>query len=128
ENLAREMFAELRKAVSFAEYMHVLPDLGDILLQSTSASPARPSGPMAFLDLLNVPAFWLEISNTFTDLRFVLAQAKGYKDMEPLNSSPVSDQLCAYLHFQKMYMLNLAVFQLVKIQDLVVRLLQESFS
>ena len=71
---------------------------------------------------------WLEISNTFADLRFLLPQAKAYKDLEPPNSNPVTDPLCTYLHYQKMYMLNLAVFQLVKLQDLIVRLLQESFS
>src|ERR1700737_3211427 len=125
ENLAREMFAELRKAVSFANHGYALPDVGD-LLQSPS-STIRPSDPMAFIDRFNVPALWLEIRNTFTDLRYVLAQAKAYKDLEPPSSLPSSNRLCAYLHFEKMYRLNLAVFQLVKIQDLVVRLLQESF-
>lgn len=83
---------------------------------------------MAFIDMMNRPSAWLEISNTFADLRFMLPQAKAYKALEPPNSNPVSDPLCTYLHYQKMYMLNLAVFQLVKIQDLVVRLLHESFS
>lgn len=83
---------------------------------------------MAFIDLLNRPSIWLEINNTFVDLRFLLPQAKAYKDLEPKDSNPVPDPLCTYLHFQKMYMLNLTVFQLVKIQDLVVRLLQESFA
>jgi hypothetical protein len=126
ENLAREMFAELRKAISFVDHMHALPHVED-LLQSPSSGDRR-SDPMAFIDLMNVPGLWLEISNTFTDLRYVLAQAKAYKDLEPPNSTPVSDSLCAHLHFEKVYRLNLAVFQLVKIQDLVVRLLQESFS
>ena len=87
-----------------------------------------PTGPMSFIDMLNRPSIWLEIHNTFVDLRFLLQQASAYKGLEPKESSPVSDPLCAYLHYQKMYMLNLAVFQLAKIQDLAVRLLQESFS
>lgn len=128
QNLARELFAELQKAVSFQDLKSPLPDLGDSLLESPPTAPVIPAGPMAFIDLLNRPAIWLEISNTFVDLRFLLPQAKAYKDLEPKDSNPVSDPLCAYLHYQKMYMLNLAVFQLVKIQDLVVRLLQESFS
>jgi hypothetical protein len=128
ENLARELFAELRKAISFQDLKSPLPDLGDTLLESPLTAPAIPAGPMAFFDLLNRPAIWLEISNTFVELRFLLPQAKPYKDLEPKDSNPVTDPLCVYLHYQKMYMLNLAVFQLVKIQDLVVRLLQESFS
>jgi uncharacterized protein YozE (UPF0346 family) len=126
ESLAREMFAELRKSVSFADHWQALPDVGDLL--ESASSTTRPSDAMAFIDIFNVPALWLEISNTFTNLRYVLAQAKAYKDLEPPNSMPSSNRLCAYLHFEKMYRLNLAVFELVKIQDLVVRLLHESFS
>lgn len=129
ENLARELFAELRKAVSFKDSKGSLPDLGDTLLEvPNSSTPISVARPMSFIDIFNKPAIWLEIHNTFVDLRFLLPQAKAYKDLEPKGSTPVSDPLCAYLHYQKMYMLNLAVFQLVKIQDLVVRLLQESFS
>jgi hypothetical protein len=128
ENLARELFAELRKAVSLRDTKDPLPDLRDLLLvESPNTKRVIQAGPMAFIDLFNRPAIWLEISNTFVDLRFLLPQAKAYKDLEPKESSPVSDPFCAYLHYQKMYMLNLAVFQLVKIQDLVLRLLQESF-
>lgn len=126
ENLAREMFAELRKAISFSKHWRALPDVGD-LLQSSSSSYRR-TDPMAFIDLFNVPDIWLEVSNTFRDIRYLLAQARAYKELEPPKSSPVSDPLCAHLHFEKMYRLNLAVFQLVRIQDLVVRLLHESFS
>ncbi|SRR5260370_15015006 len=126
ENLAREMFAELQKAVSYSDHWKSLPDVGDLL--QSPASAAAPSDPMAFIDLFNKTAVWLEISNTFTDLRHVLAQAKAYKDLEPPNTKPTTDSLCAHLHFEKMYRLNLGVFQLVKIQDLIVRLLHESFS
>jgi hypothetical protein len=126
ENLAREMFAELRKAISFVGHMEALPSTDD--LTHSISFTKRPSDPMAFIDLFNVPALWLEIGNTFTDLRYVLAQAKAYKELEPPDTTPLSDSLCAYLHFEKMYRLNLAVFQLVKMQDLVLRLLQETFS
>lgn len=127
ENLAREIFAELRKAISYSDYWNSLPDVGD-LAQPLSISVAAPTDPMAFIDLFNKPAVWLEIDNTFTDLRHVLAEAKAYKDLEPPNTKPTTDSLCAHLHFEKMYRLNLGVFQLVKIQDLIVRLLHESFS
>jgi hypothetical protein len=128
EALAQEFFAELRKAATFHEFKNTLPSLGRSLLESPPSQPITPTAAMAFIDIINHPSAWLEISNTFADLRFLLAQARAYKDLEPPNSNPVSDPLCAYLHYQKMYMLNLAVFQLVKIQDLVVRLLHESFS
>lgn len=126
ENLAREMFAELRKAINVSKHWRALPDVGDLL--ESSSSSYRRTDPMGFIDLFNVPNIWLEVSNTFSDIRYLLAQAIAYKELEPPNSNPVSDPLCAHLHFEKMYRLNLAVFQLVRTQDLVVRLLQESFS
>jgi hypothetical protein len=125
-DLAQAIISEIRQSVFLGDYMRVLPDLGDLL--HSGASGMRPPDPMAFIDLVNVPGLWLEISNTFIDLRHVLAQAKAYKELEPPNSNPVSDSVCAHLHFEKIYRLNLAAFQLVKIQDLVVRLLQEGFS
>jgi hypothetical protein len=125
ENLAREMFAELRKALSLADYHKSLPET-DELMESRAAG--RRTDPMAFLDIMNIPAMWQEINNTFLDLRYLLGQAKAYKDLEPRDSTPISDSLCAYLHFEKMHNLNLAMFLIVKIQDLVVRLLQEGFS
>jgi hypothetical protein len=128
EALANELFAELRKAVSFHESKNTLPSLGQSLVELQSSTPITPTAATAIIDIFNRPSAWLEISNTFADLRFLLAQAKAYKDLEPSGSDPVSNPLCTYSHYRKMYMLNLAVFQLVKVQDLVVRLLQESFS
>jgi len=125
EALAREIFAELRKAVNLADYSKSLPETDDLMV-------AGRRGPrtdaMAFLDMMNVPALWLEIHNTFLGLRYLLGQARAYKDLEPAGTTPISDSLCAYLHFEKMHNLNLAMFQIVKIQDLVVRLLHEGFS
>jgi len=126
QNLAGEMFIELRRAVSFVNYYRALPDIGDLLSSSTSSYVRTDAA--AFMDIFNVPAVWLEISNTFRDLRYVLAQARAYKDLEPPNTTPATDDVCAYVHFEKMYKLNLGVFDLIKIQDLVVRLLQEAFS
>ncbi len=125
EALAREIFAELRKAVNLADYSKSLPETDD-LMESGTSGPRTDA--MAFIDMMNVPALWLEIHNTFLDLRYLLGQAKAYKDLEPAGTTPISDSLCAYLHFEKMHNLNLAMFQIVKIQDLVVRLLHEGFS
>lgn len=125
EALAREIFAELRKAGSLADYVKSLPETDDLMESRTSGTR---TDAMAFLDTMNVPALWMEIHNTFLDLRYLLGQAKAYKDLEPADTTPISDSLCAYLHFEKMHNLNLAMFQIVRIQDLVVRLLHEGFS
>jgi hypothetical protein len=128
ENLYRELFAELRKAVSFRDYLDALPKVNKLWESSSNRATKPLADPSALMDMFNVPAIWLEISNTFADIRFVLARAKAYKALEPPQTKPSTSPLCAYLHFEKTYKLNLAVFQLVKVQDLVVRLLQEAFS
>lgn len=125
EALAREIFAELRKAVNLADYNKSLPETDDLM---AAASRGSRTDAMTFLDIMNVPALWLEIHNTFLGLRYLLGQARAYKELEPAGTTPISDSLCAYLHFEKMHNLNLAMFQIVKIQDLVVRLLHEGFS
>src|SRR6185312_1390130 len=113
EALAREIFAELRKAVNLADYNKLLPETDDLMKSGTGVTR---SDAMAFLDMMNVPALWLEIQNTFLDLRYLLGQARAYKDLEPVGTTPISDSLCAYLHFEKMHNLNLSMFQIVKIQ------------
>jgi hypothetical protein len=80
ENLAREMFAELRKAVSLADYHKSLPETDDLM---QSRAPGRRGDPMAFLDIINIPAMWQEINNIFLDLRCLLGQAQAYKDLSP---------------------------------------------
>lgn len=125
EALAREIFAELHKAVNLADYSKSLPETDDLMVGGAS-SPRTDA--MAFLDMMNVPALWLEIHNTFLGLRYLLGQARAYKDLEPAGTTPISDSLCAYSHFEKMHNLDLAMFQIVRIQDLVVRLLHEGFS
>ncbi len=126
-NLAGEVFAELRKCAGYADHVAQLPSIRDLLkTESSFTYEATDVGDV--VNLFNVPAVWLELVNTFTNLRYVLAQARSYKDLEPPQTSPENNASCAYLHFQKMYSLNLAALDLAKIQDLVIRLLYESFS
>jgi hypothetical protein len=126
ENLAAEMTVEFEKALIWGEYLTEIPDLTVDLTDS-------PSRTIDFTDWWNVgntAALWLEISNTLADVRFLLSQARAYKQLEASPSpseAPARTSVRYYAHFEKMYHLNLAVFGLVKVQDLVVRLLFENF-
>lgn len=126
-NLAGEVFAELRKCATYADHLSQLPSVKDLLKKESSHTYQAVDAP-DIMNIFNVPAVWFEIVNTFSNLRYVMVQAKSYKNLEPPQTTPEKDALCAYLHFQKMYSLNLAALDLVKIQDLVIRLLYESFS
>jgi hypothetical protein len=126
ENLGIELMAEFKKALEYSTFLDEVPDLGSDLVPTAS----RKIDFSQWWDVRNTENLWLEISNTLADVRFLLAQARSYKALEPprgQSSDRGSEQLKYYAHFAKMYHLNLSIFGLVKIQDLVVRLLFENF-
>ena len=124
DRLGRELVAEFQKAIRFHEYYAEIPDVGIDLI---NAHPIKFGGRTLFFNAVNTQNLWLEISNTVADIRFLLAQARAYKSVEPSESeTDESKGLKYYAHFSKMRHLNLAVLGMVKIQDLVVRLLFEN--
>jgi hypothetical protein len=123
--LGRELAAEFQKAIRFHEYLSEVPDVDVDLVD---AQPINFAHPKQFFSAGNTQGLWLEIHNTLADVRFLLARARAYKSVEPSGSG--TDDMKAlryYAHFSKMHNLNLAVLGMVKIQDLVVRLLFENF-
>ncbi len=125
ENLGIEMMAEFKKALNYGAFSDEIPDTECDL----TSSPPRKIDFSQWWNVRNTENLWLEITNTLADVRFLLSQARAYKALEPTEppSSRKDEQLKYYAHFGKMYHLNLAVSSLVKIQDLVVRLLFENF-
>lgn len=127
-NLGIELAAEFRKAIHYHEHFVEIPNSTVELVDSRPRTFDFTKKTSEWWDLLNTQSLWLEISNTLAEVRFLLAQARAYKSLEPADDKMDDDskQLRYYAHFSKMYHLNLAVFGLVKIQDLVVRLLFEN--
>jgi hypothetical protein len=125
EALGIELAAEFRRAIRFHEYFTTIPNTTVDLVDSLP----RTFRPDQWFDAQNTQGLWLEIYNTLADVRFLLAQSRAYKSLEPPEdkTDDPSNQLRYYAHFSKLYHLNLAVLGIVKIQDLVVRLLFENF-
>lgn len=125
ENLGIEMTAEFKKALDYGTFIDDIPDIESDL----TSSPQRRIDFSQWWNVRNTENLWLEITNTLADVRFLLSQARAYKALEPtaVSASRKGEQLKYYAHFGKMYHLNLSVFSLVKIQDLIVRLLFENF-
>jgi hypothetical protein len=92
--------------------------------------PNRPGGIEQFLDIRNSQALWFELTNLVLTAEGDLALSKMYKGLEPVTEPPFEDDRAIndlhYLHERKMTLLNEAVRALVKVQDLVNRLLHES--
>src|SRR5205807_8387942 len=108
ENLGIELAAEFRKAIRYFEYFREIPDLPCNLTDSVN----RTIDLSKWWDVRNTENLWLEISNTIADIRFLLAQARAYKALEPSSDKQDrrSEQLRYDAHFAKMYHLNLSIF------------------
>jgi hypothetical protein len=92
--------------------------------------PKRPVGIHQYFDIQNSHALWLELSNLVMGVEADLILAQAYKALEPPQEPSFEDQAALndlyYVHDRKMNLLNQAVHGLIKVQDLVNRLLHES--
>jgi hypothetical protein len=92
--------------------------------------PGRSAGLEQYFDIRNSQALWLELATLVMGAEGDLVLAQAYKALEPPQEPPFDDDLAVndlyYLHDRKMTLLNQAVQDLIKVQDLVNRLLHES--
>lgn len=94
------------------------------------AFPNCPVDIEQYFDIQNSRAIWLELANLVMGAEGDLALAKSYKALEPSREQSFDDDLAIndlyYIHDRKMTLLNQSVQDLIKVQDLVNRLLHES--
>jgi hypothetical protein len=80
-------------------------------------------------DIHNSRELWRELTNSVLGIEHDLADAEGYKNLEPHAAPDFNDEegveRLFYLHRRKMEHFNRAVCHLVKVQELVNRLLHE---
>lgn len=83
-----------------------------------------------FFDVRNSQTLWLELSNLVRGIEHDLEMARAFKELEPPQEPPFEDDEAInnlyFLHNRKMELLDRAVHELIKVQDLVNRLLHES--
>jgi len=92
--------------------------------------PGHPAGFEQHFDIRNSQAIWFELANLIMGAEADLALAHAYKALEPPHEPLFEDDLGIndpyYIHDRKMTLLNQSVQGLIKVQDLVNRLLHES--
>jgi hypothetical protein len=90
----------------------------------------RPAGMHEYFDVRNSQAVWLELSNLVMGVEGDLVLAQAFKALEPPVEPPFDDETgindLYNIHDRKMSLLNQSVHGLIKVQDLVNRLLHES--
>jgi hypothetical protein len=92
--------------------------------------PGRSANISQFFDIHNSQALWFELATLVMGAEADLILAEAYKALEPPQEPPFEDDLGVndlyYVHDRKMNLLNQSVQSLIKVQDLVNRLLHES--
>jgi hypothetical protein len=129
KRLANNLFAELRVDVSEQEApKHYATARGWVNFGKQSVSAER-----FFEDYFNVQnpqAMWVELCNLVLRTEADLALAQSFKNLEPAAEPNFEDEVALndlhYIHGRKMDHLNSAVQNLIKVQNLVDRLLHES--
>jgi hypothetical protein len=93
-------------------------------------SPGRPSRIEQYFNIRNSQAIWFELANLIMGAEGDLILSHAYKAIEPSQEPSFDDDEAMnnfhYIHERKMAFLNQAVQALIKVQDLVNRLLHES--
>jgi hypothetical protein len=85
--------------------------------------------PIKMIRLQNVNELWLEIENLMHGARLNFATARTLKELEDEHNEATHFDVNARfdLHLEKMDRFHLAVFEMARIEDLVVRLVHEFF-
>ncbi|MGB9072401.1 MAG: hypothetical protein WCC22_06990 [Terriglobales bacterium] len=92
--------------------------------------PNQPASLAQFFDIQNSQALWLELTSLIMGAEADLNLAHTFKLLEPPQEPSFDDETAIsdlyYVHSRKMDLLNQSVYALIKVQDLVYRLLHES--
>lgn len=123
--IAHMLFAELK--VSVAE--QPVPKHNATALAWLNF-PNQRAGLEHFFDIQNSKEVWRELASLIMGAEANLYRAQMYKFLEPHQEPSFDDNIAIhdlyYLHDRKMHLLNDSVYALLKVQDIVNRLLHES--
>lgn len=92
--------------------------------------PNRPTRMTEYFDVRNTQALWVELANLVMGVEGDLMLSRAFKALEPQSERPFEDGVALdnlyFIHDRKLTLLNQAVHGLIKVQDLVNRLLHET--
>jgi len=118
---------ELKKQAVFEKPYEALPNIRDFHESASQTFNAGDFSTSKYFDRRNTLWTWYEISKAVTNSKFKLAESRSYKDIEQGLASPLAGKEELYsLHTLKMDSFHLAMYQLTRIQDLLLRLIFEN--
>jgi hypothetical protein len=123
--VAHHLFSELRVAMR-----DQIPRKHSAIADNWLNFPQSKIDLSEWWDVRNSQSLWLELSNLVRTIEHDLDMARAFKELEPAEQPPIEDDDAInklyFLHDRKMNALDRAVYELIKVQDLVNRLLHES--
>lgn len=123
--VAHHLFSELRVAMR-----DQIPPKHNAIAGNWLNFPKSKIDFSEWWDVRNSQSLWLELSNLVRGIEHDLDTARAFKELEPAEQPPIEDDDAInklyFLHDRKMNALDRAVYELIKVQDLVNRLLHES--
>jgi len=111
------------------EFLSKLPDPSTLCFSNSIRVTTRLGSDMSsYYDATNRGWAWLEICNLLWGARICLARARGYKKVEPAHTGrPGKENEVLYtLHLRKMDEFHLAVNNIKKLEDMILRLIFEA--
>lgn len=127
QRIARILFAELKVMAGPQD-----APKHNAIAQRWKDFPRQPASFTKYFDIQNSQAVWFELTNLIMGVEGNLALAKAYKALEASQVPSFDDDVALnelfYIHGRKISLLNQAVHDLIKVQDLVNRLLHEAWA
>jgi hypothetical protein len=116
----------IRAAAERHIYLNDFPDVPPLSMASPTFDLADPIGA---IHLKNVNELWLEIHNLMLGARLNFATSRVLKHLEDEHQNQTHFDVNARfdLHLEKMERFHLAVFEMARIEDLIVRTMYEYF-
>ena len=109
------------------DYFGALPDPATIAAPSRQTFTGDEMTGTPYFDRRNTYWSWFAIRQTLIQARWLLAQARTYKVIEPVKSNSDSGNRLLYnIHLNKMNCFDLAVYKIAKVEDQFLRLLFEN--
>jgi hypothetical protein len=127
KRLKHNLFVEFRSAViKQTEPKHNSTALSWLNFASHSIDLTK--GIQELFDVQNARAIWQELAHLVMSAELDIILARTFKEMEPIPPSFEGDEInhLYYIHDRKMSLFDASVYSLIKVQNLVDRLLHES--
>ena len=119
--------AEFVKEAFPGNYFEALPDPTTLPLPPAQTFTAQEMTLNLYFDRRNSYWCWFAIRGTLIEARWLLAQARVCKSVEPAKSALDSGNRLLYgMHLDKMNYFDLATYKLAKVEDLFYRLIFEN--